>query len=760
MISSKNWITAGTDKPFYVRRELEIAREIEKATARVCGLGQFNFFVNGSKVSDDVLDPGWTDYRKAVYYLCFDVTPYLKKGTNALGAEIGNGWYIMEKDFGYSFAFPPFMPPNPNPYRPFGKSLVFNLDLELTYKDGSTEHIESDQSFKVKEHGVVRSNVYGSEYIKGGLLHPDFASEGFDDSSWTSARFAEKDEAPEGELVEQKNPAVKVIEKYSGRLVRSSDGKAVYDLGQNISGLVSVKVRGRKGDVITLRPAEKLDKNGEIDQMAKNWMNIGNSIVYEIGQTGETEEIKSWFTYFAGRYFEADFDAENDEILSFDAFAISAASVRDGSFTCDDERFNSIYNLVEKTVEANMMSVHTDCPTIERFAWQEPNHLMAPSIFFMKDSKKLWEKFFDDMRRGQHSAKDTFRDFGGKEFYIGAGLIPSQAPCYIPNVLPVPGMGSFYDTIAWGSALILGLRWHYIFYADKEVVRQNYDACKRYFEYLLTKVNKDGFINHGLGDWGNPDSEYARENVETAFLYADCITLKWFASLCNEAKDEVYYDLRASSIKKNYNGKLLVKDENGKWCYRSFEHADRIVKTQACEALPLYWGLVPEECIEDVVESFRETLMEKNSFASGEIGLPYIIQTASRFGMNDIIARFITREEHPSYYAFVKDGETTLGEYWENNPRSHCHDMMGHIIEWYYDGIAGIKVLEPGFAKVSIEPYMPEGMNEFECSYKSPYGIIRVEGKRNHIGEVEYKIDVPKGIELIKEEEKVLQSIG
>ena len=115
--------------------------------------------------------------------------------------------------------------------------------------------------------------------------------------------------------------------------------------------------------------------------------------------------------------------------------------------------------------------------------------------------------------------------------------------------------------------------------------------------------------------------------------------------------------------------------------------------TQASEALPLYWGLAPEDKAEDIVKAFRHTLEQEGAFVSGEVGLPYIIQTAREYGMNDLIAKFITREEHPSYYAFILEGMTTLGEYWEKNPRSHCHDMMGHIVEWYYNGIAGIQLL-------------------------------------------------------------------
>lgn len=243
-------------------------------------------------------------------------------------------------------------------------------------------------------------------------------------------------------------------------------------------------------------------------------------------------------------------------------------------------------------------------------------------------------------------------------------------------------------------------------------------------------MTEEGFINHGLGDWGNPDNELARENVETAFLYADADTMAWFAQILGKNEEMEEFQNFANQIKVNYNQRLLTQDEKGRWCYRNYEHKEKLVLTQACEALPLYWGIVPKEKEKDVVSVFRDTLLEKQAFASGEVGLPYIIQTARKYGMNDLIAQFITRESHPSYYAFVLEGLTTLGEYWEENPRSHCHDMMGHIVEWYYNGIAGIQPLEPGFKKVLIKPYLPESMNHMECKYESVNGPIYVSMQR------------------------------
>lgn len=739
-----NWISGKSQTPFYARREFNIKKQVQKATAYVCGLGQFIFHINGQKVSDHELDPGWTNYDKKIQYVKFDVTKLLHEGKNALGVEVGNGWFLKEDEH-YTFTFPAFMPPNPNPYRPFGKELVLAIKLVLDYADETEEILYADENFQVKEHPVKMSNVYGSETYDASLEQTVWDKTDFDASEWKAASVISEEDTPKGELVEQFQPAIKVIRSYPAKYIHSVCNRDIYDLGQNVSGMLKLSYRGKKGDVLRIYPAEKLDKDKNADQVAKSWGTVGNCITCVVGEDDVWQEYRMRFTYFAGRYFAVEKSSEAVEVNDITGEAISSAWKTNGTFQCDDSRYVQIYDLVEKAVEANMVSVHTDCPTLERFAWQEPNHLMAPSIMYMKDGRKLWEKFFMDMRTDQLTENDYFMDLEGNRFYPGAGLIPSQAPCYVHNVLPVPGMGSFFDIIPWGSSGILGVKWHYLFYGDKQVIADNYEMGKKYLEHLKTKQNAEGFLNYGLGDWGNPDNQLARENVETAFLYADAITLAEFAEILGEKEDEVQLRQFAEEIKENYNQRLLVQDEKGKWCYRSFEHTEKLVITQACEALPLYWGMVPEDKVSDVAEAFRQTFLEKRAFASGEVGLPYIIQTASRYGMNDLICSFIMKPEHPSYYAFVKEGLTTLGEYWEENPRSHCHDMMGHIIEWYYNGLAGIKPLEPGFKKVLIKPYLPESMNYMKCRYESVSGMIQVILTRKD-GRVEVETDIAEGI--------------
>lgn len=791
------WLTNGTKKPFYARKEFKIEKSVESAEITVCGLGQFNLYINGKKVSDHVLDPAWTDYRKEIQYVVFDVKGYLQKGKNVVGIEVGNGWFIKD-DFHYTFTFPRFMPPNPNQYVPFSDCLMFAMKMKLHYEDHAVEEWEAGEDFQVCEHPVTASNVYGSEYIDGAKKQPGWNETGFSKekikSEWSFAKEVAEEALPAGVRNQNRQtmPPVKIIRSYEGKFLHALDRehylaevpqcleggsvcvpsydektveelsqkpdehvkRAIYDFGQNMSFLAELEVKGKKGDIVYLYPAEKLTVDGDVDQIAKGWCTVNCCLEYQIGKDDTWEKISSSFAYLAGRYLAIevrtkDQRSEETEFKNIQAHAITSAWEQSGSFSSDDDRYDKIYDMIEKTVEANMVSVHTDCPTIERFAWQEPNHLMAPAIMYMKNGESLWKKFFSDMRNGQHCAEDYFYNVDGSTFPAGDGLVPSQAPCYIPNAIPVPGMGSFYDIIPWGSSSIIGVYWHYQFYGDQAVIEENFDMGLRYLNYLRTKLTPEGFINHGLGDWGNPEQILVRENIETAFLYADTVILKNFAEILGKKEIVEELEKQAEELCENYNRKLLVYNEEKKcWCYKAWdtEEKNKVTMTQAAEALPLYWGMVPEEYEKDVVKAFRFTLEEKGTFVCGEVGLPYVIQCARMYGMNELISEFIMKEQHPSYFAFVKEGETTLGEYWETNPRSHCHDMMGHIIEWYYNGIAGIIPEEPGFKKVKICPFLPKSMNQFSCKFWSRYGEIAVDVKENQ-EKISVMVRVPEEIE-------------
>ena len=768
-----HWISNKTDKPFYLRKEFDIKKKIKSAMAYVTGLGQFAFYLNGQKVGNHELDPGWTNFNKKILYVVFDINDYLKLGRNVVGIEVANGWYIAdrsEKDR-YFFSMPPkspefsFMPHNPNPYEAFGKYLTACAEIILEYEDGTTQIIQTDETWKTKSSALLYSNVHGSEIFDARRYPTGWNDNGFSSDDWENAFILEEHEEPKGSLYYQAQPPVVIKKTYEGKVIKEEkSGELLFDLGQNMAGFIEITVCGKAGSRIDIHPAEKLDDKGDIDQFAHGWTPINTYITYLIGKDETQETYRTSFSYIAGRYLlitGVTNKKEDDSyvyISSVKGHFITSDCEETGSFSCDDKRYEQIYDLISKAVDSNLQSVHTDCPSIEKIAWQEPNHLMAPSIMYMKNVKSLWEKYIHDLRIEQFEEGDYVNGLNGEKFYLGAGLIPSQAPCYEKNVLPVEGIGNFFDIIPWGSSIILAVYWHYMYYGDISMVRDNYDAGVKYLNYLKTKVNEEGFINHGLGDWGTSNKEaLARENIETAFLYADAITLSKFALLLGYEQDKKEFDLFASKILQNYNDKLLVKHPTEDfYCYRAFDHQDEVFMTQACEALPLFWGMVPNEREADVVEALKYVLEQDKAFVSGEVGLPYIIQSMKKYGMNEMISEFILREEHPSYYAFVLNGETTLPEYWEVNARSHNHDMLGHIMEWYYNGIAGICPIEPGFSKVLIKPYLPKTMKEFQCNYKSINGKVAVKVKEFE-EEVKVWLTIPNGIPYKFDDSQLLE---
>lgn len=744
------WIGTGEGKPFYARKRWNLAKKVKSAYALVCGLGQFRFYINGKKVSDHELDPGWTNYGRKVQYVMFDIAPYLREGENVFGVSVGNGFYLGDKGGRYFFEMPPeamkrFMPPNTNGYRPFGDALPLKGMFLLRYADGSSDVICTDSSWKVRRSACQLANVYGSEIYDARNDPAGWNDVFFDDGTWAPAV---KVEGPKGRLTAQGQPPIVVKKVCEAKLIARQEDGDLYDLGQNMSCILEISVKGKRGDRVELLPAEKLDERGKIDQMAKNWNMIDVSCTYILSGDPEGETWRQEFSYVGGRYVlvkgaapaeEAAFadgadtadggpaaEGSGTTLLALRGYYIVSDSPVTGSFWCDDRRYNQVYDLIAEAMDSNLKSVHTDCPTIEKTAWLEESHLLAPSLMFYRDVRDLWRKIFCDAATDQYSADTAENRLDGKPFFRGAGFLPPIAPSYGKFIADTP-LGNFWDLIAWGSFLILGAKWFYEYYGDLSMIRNYYGANCAYMDYLRTKITEDGFIAHGLGDWGNPQAgAQATANVETAFYYEDLVTMAEFAGLLGKQEDEKRFKDLAEEVRGNYNEKLLVKDPAGRWCYRAWDHGEEMFCTQACQALPLHFGMVPEDKEKDVTDTLLE-LLEPSGFVSGEIGFPAILRCLQESGHGDLIWKLAMREDTFSFYHFVQTGETALGEYWEDNPRSHNHDMMGSLMECYYTGIAGIRGLEPGFARAEIRPRLPKGMKRMKCSYDSAQGVVALE---------------------------------
>jgi hypothetical protein len=717
---------------------------VETAVLVVTGLGQFEAFINGRKVGDHVIDPGWTNYNKQVQYLVFDVGAYVKPGRNILGLSIGNGWYIgdkpderhfMVKDEGYLF-------PGDKGYRPYGTCLAALAELRFCYADGQTAVIGTDKSWKTGKSATTTANVYGSEDFDARLWPEGWQEADFDDSGWPCAEELNAEQRPRGILARQTHPPVivkEIIDPVSA--VQCGDG-ILFDFGKNVSAIFEISVSGPEGSRIKMTPVEKLD-NGIPIKTVETWC------VYTLAGKGR-ETWKPSFSYSGGRWLfvEAEaVDGNKPSVMGSRAYRITSASPDVGTFHCSDDRYNKIFQIIFNSIESNLNHVHTDCPQIEKLGWLEATQLMAPSLMYNKDMRLLFRKILRDAREAQYAEGEYDVIPSGKKLH-GPGLVPSIAPTYSKVITEVTADGlekvDFVDTVAWGSCIVFLPVIYFDFYGDAALIQENYEACERYIRYIEGRLDHNGFLSNGLGDWGSPAfNERMTENIDTAIFYMALMSMARASLIIGKEDAAAHYESRADELRKRYNAAFLRKDSHtNKWAYMPLENWSQLVM-QSCQAFPLYAGMVPEEYRQAIEHTFIESI-KTEGIHCGEIALRFVIQMLDKLGQQELIGKIIMRKEHPSYLRFVEMGETTLPEYWRDDARSRNHDMLGHIMEWFYSGMAGITSAENSFKKINISPWMPEDMRELRCSYNSVRGIIALELQRTKEGLL-VKIVVPDG---------------
>jgi hypothetical protein len=513
-----------------------------------------------------------------------------------------------------------------------------------------------------------------------------------------------------------------------------------------MSAMFEVSVAGPEGARVKMTPVEKLEGGAPV-KTVETWS------VYTMSGKGR-ETWKPSFSYSGGRWLLVEGEAggsEKSRILGSRAYRISSASPDTGAFHCSDERYNSIFRLILNAIESNLNHVHTDCPQIEKLGWLEATHLMAPTLMYNKDMRLLFRKILRDAREAQYVEDEYDLTPSGKKLH-GPGLVPSIAPAYSKVISEVAADGlekcDFVDTVAWGSCIVFLPLVYLDFYGDPEPLKENYEACGKYISYVESRLDQNGFLSGGLGDWGAPAfDERMTENIDTAVFYMALMAIARSSRVLGKEEEAAFYEARAKKLQEHYNAVFLKKDGAGdKWAYMPLENWPRKLM-QSCQALPLYAGMVPEERRQEVEKNFIEAVRHEG-FHCGEIGLRFVIQMLDRLGQQELLGNIITRKEHPSYLRFVEMGETSLPEYWQDDARSRNHDMLGHIMEWFYSGMAGISSMEGAFSKIKISPWMPETMGSLQCSYDSVRGKIALELERTREG-LFAKLTIPRASSAI-----------
>jgi hypothetical protein len=678
-----------------LRKEFNIAKPLQRATVYISGLGQFDLHLNGKKTGDHFLDPGWTKYDQHALYVTFDVTSQLHTGTNALGVMLGNGFFYVPgeryRKLTSAFGYP---------------QLICRLHLQ--YSDGSAENIISDTTWKAAPGPITFSSIYGGEDYNATLEQPGWDRPSFDDASWQHAVTV----PGPPQLDAQTAAPLKIFDRFTPlKVTQTGTNTWVYDMGQNASAIPAISLKGKKGMVVRITPAELITDKGLADQSA-----VGSPVFFNYTLKGE--DIESWqpqFMYYGFRYIQIDgavpAGSNNPsglpEIQTLYSLHTRNAAATIGQFTCSNELFNKTFKLIDWAIRSNTASVFTDCPHREKLGWLEEAHLVGSSIRYNYDIAALCRKVVRDMIHAQTTE----------------GLIPDIAPEYVHFD------GGFRDSPEWGSNGII-LPWYmYEWYGDKSILEESYPMMTRYVNYLSQK-SAHHILSHGLGDWYDIGPKFPGESqltpkgiTATAIYYYDLSILSKVATILGKTADAQKYGSQGEAVKQAYN-KAFFNDSTKQYATGS----------QTANAMSVYMQLADPRYKADVVENIVADIRQhNNSLTAGDIGYRYLLRVLDDEGRSDVIFDMNSRSDVPGYGLQLAKGATALTESWQGyRDASNNHFMLGHLMEWFYSGLAGIRPA-PGsiaFRDIVIRPEPVGDVTTAKASYLSPYGEIVSDWKK------------------------------
>jgi alpha-L-rhamnosidase len=674
------------------RRDFRVEGKVAKARAYVCGLGYHEFYLNGGKVGDNVLDPAQTDYPKRAFYGVHDITERLNAGENSAGLWLGDGWFDQSKVYGNMS---------------YGEPCAI-AQIEIVYQDGTVQNILTDETWRAGHGPVLANNVHLGETYDARRELPGWAAPGFDDSAWRAAALRA---SPTGALQAQLMPGIQRIEEIRPvDISEPESGVYIVDMGRNFAGWAKLRTRGEKGQRIHLRFAEVLSSDGRLDPGSTGIPQADTYIC-----RGEGEELwEPRFTYHGFRYVELTGLSKPPGLDTLTGVVVHSALRPAGSFTCSDPMLNRIHETALWTQRSNLHGVPTDNPHRERCGWLGDAHVVAEMTIFNFDAPLFWIKYRRD---------------------IETSLIDGVAPTYV-----APGRGNPGPASAdWASALIQ-LPWYvYLYYGDKRNIAEQYDSCARWLEVVRTKWLDEKLIhravgwNEGLGDWippgGNDEIDTPVPLTSTAYVYFDHVLMERMARAIDRPEEARFYADFAARQRESFNAAF-------------YDKRNHTYGSQTGNALALYLGLVPEGDERKVAQLLACYVREKaeGHHTTGILGTRYLFGQLSRYGHGDEAIGILKKEDYPSIGYLFKLGATTLWEHWGREPEpgetvaedGRNQAMRGGFDAWFYDGLCGIQPdpKNPGFKHFFVCPAPAGNLETASAEYASPYGTIRASWTR------------------------------
>ncbi len=698
----------------YMRRAFPVSKNVQGARLYVTALGSYRMYLNGKRVGSDALTPEFTEYRKRVLYQTYDVGSLISNGKNVISAVLGDGWYGSPLTWAGSHFFTA-------PDR-------LEAQLEVAYSDGTHETISTDGSWKAAASPIVESQIYGGETYDARLELEGWNTAGFEDLSWASAVVAA---APSIAISSQMTAPVSDVATIEPKNVTAlPNGTYIFDMGQNMVGWATLKVKGPAGAKVRMRFAEILNPDGSI--YTKNLRNADATDVYILRGGGE-ETFAPHFTFHGFRYVEVTgypgtptLDAIRGNVLS----SVSGDPV--AKLTTSSELVNHMWSIGIWGQRGNFLSIPTDCPQRdERLGWMGDAGVFWRTGSYNFDIAAFSQKFVQDIvdaqtRQGAYSnvSPNTLPFDGGET---------EGTDAWSDGMVGAPGWGDAGVIIPWTT---------WLQYGNTAVIEQNWDSMQRWMEFIQSR-NPDFLRKKGVGpnfaDWLAPDEHTDKDLLATAYWALIAHMMSEMAHAVGKDADAKRYDEVVQNIRGAFQ-KAYIKDTG-----------EVGTGTQTSYVVALYTKMAPPALEPALVERLVKDIETRDwHLSTGFLGTPFLLFTLADHGRADVAYRLLLNDTYPSWGYMLSKGATTWWERWNGDTgdpsmNSYNHYAFGSVVAWVYRYAAGIDTTpdSPGFKEIVIHPHLDSRMTSARAEYESVYGKIVSDWAGNPMGPFELKVTVP-----------------
>jgi alpha-L-rhamnosidase len=675
-----------------LRRGFTLRSSVKRARLYLTALGVYEAEINGERVGDEVLAPGWTSYSHRLRYQTFDVTDMLREGRNAIGATLGDGWYRGRLGWGGG---------RRNLY---GDQLALLAQLEVDYADGTTDRIVTDGSWRAATGPIVASDIYDGETYDARLERPGWSTGDYDDGDWSDVRLLDRDLST---LVAPEGPAVRRIELVRPTAVTQlPSGRSIVDFGQNLVGRLRLTVRGRPGQLVTLRHAEVLE-NGELCTRPLRFAKAIDQYILR-GDDAETWEPR--FTFHGFRYAEVEGWPGEVDAASVVAVVCHSDLERTGWFDCSDPLVNRFHENVVWSMRGNFLDIPTDCPQRdERLGWTGDIEVFAPTACFLYDTAGFLTSWLADLAAEQDPS----------------GVVPFV----VPNTIP----GDLRPAAAWGDAATIVPWVLYQRFGDRDILSRQFASMRAWVDQIAGRAGTRLLWDQGFqfGDWLDPSAPPDRPGagrtapaiVATSYFARSAELVGQSAGVLGRTDDEARYLALAADVRTAFADAYVAAD--GRMTSDS----------PTAYALALQFGLLADADRRHEAGARLAALVQESGYrvSTGFVGTPLICDALCAVGEEDAAFRLLVEQSCPSWLYPVTMGATTIWERWDSllpdgtvNPgemTSFNHHALGAVADWLHRTVAGLAPGAPGYRVLEIRPRPGAGLTHGRARHRTPYGV-------------------------------------